>query len=262
MPDILKTIDVIQGLPHNLVDNNRYVVRFARTVDDIHAAQRLRFEIFNLELGEGLEDSYQLERDVDPYDEQCHHLLVIERSSGNIIGTYRMQTFKIAQKGRGFYTEEEYDIKALPSHMLKHSVEVGRACIQKEHRNGRVLYLLWRGLAKYLMHTQSRYLFGCCSITSQDETKAWQVMDYLQRNNLLHPQLRAETKPAYECGPVDVDPSAWKDVKLPQLFRLYMDLGAKVCSPPAIDREFKTIDYLVILDTDVLDERTRTLFFK
>ncbi|MDR8391624.1 GNAT family N-acetyltransferase [Aliifodinibius sp. S!AR15-10] len=262
MPELLKTIDVIQGLPHNLVSNNRYVVRFAQTEKDLAAAQRLRFEVFNLELGEGLESSFELQRDVDPYDDQCHHLMVIEKSSENIIGTYRMQTYNVAQTEKGFYTQEEYRLSDLPQHILKDSVEVGRACIQKDHRNGRVLYLLWRGLAKYLMHTNSRYLFGCCSLTSQDETIAWQVMEFLRRNNHVHPELRAETKPEYQCGPVDVEPRGWKKVKLPQLFRLYMDLGAKVCSPPAIDREFKTIDYLVILDIETLDERTRALFFK
>lgn len=262
MPELLNTINVIQGLPHNLITNNKYVVRFAQTEEDLEAAQRLRFEVFNIELGEGLESSFEYQRDIDPYDDQCHHLMVIERSSENVIGTYRMQTYRIAQRAKGFYTEGEYKISDLPDEILKNSIEVGRACIQREHRNGRVLYLLWRGLARYMMHTETRYLFGCCSLTSQDETEAWQVMQYLRHKNYLHPHLRTETKPDYECEAVDVDPNAWKDIKLPQLFRLYMDLGAKVCSPPALDQEFKTIDYLVILDVESLDERTQMLFFK
>ncbi|MFH5833073.1 GNAT family N-acetyltransferase [Halalkalibaculum sp. DA3122] len=253
---------MMQGLPHNLVDNNRYLVRFARDERELEAAQRLRFNVFNLELGEGLDKSYELERDVDPYDRQCHHLVVIERSSGAVIGTYRMQTHAMARQNNGFYTEHEYQIHSLPPSILEKSVEVGRACIHKEHRSGRVLYLLWRGIAKYMTHTDSRYLFGCCSITSQDPREAWLVMEYLEQNNLTHGQLYVPTRPDYRCPPADFDPVDSQKVKLPQLFRLYMDLGAKVCSPPAIDREFKTIDYLVILDTEALDERTRTLFFK
>ena len=38
------------------------------------------------------------------------------------------------------------------------------------------------------------------------------------------------------------------EVKLPRLFSTYLGIGAKVCSPPAIDRRFKTIDFLVMLD--------------
>ncbi|MDX1637774.1 MAG: GNAT family N-acyltransferase [Balneolaceae bacterium] len=262
MPELLHTVDVIQGLPDNLVSNNRYVVRFARTKQDLQEAQRLRFEVFNIELGEGLDTSFELQRDVDPYDEQCHHLLVIDKSSDQVIGTYRMQTYSMARKGIGFYTEREYKITDLPDNLLKKSVEVGRACIKRDYRNGRVLYLLWKGLAKYMVHTSTRYLFGCCSLTSQDQAEAWRVMDYLKHKGHLHSTLRVDTRPEFECGPVDVEPEAWKEVKLPQLFRLYMDLDARVCSQPAIDREFKTIDYLVILDIEELDERTYALFFK
>ena len=50
-------------------------------------------------------------------------------------------------------------------------------------------------------------------------------------------------------------------IKLPKLFRTYIRYGAKVCGPPAIDRYFKTIDYLVLLDTAELDRVTRALFF-
>jgi len=261
MPEQLENIDVIQGLPRDLITNNKYLVRFAHSESELKAAQKLRFRVFNLELGEGLDSSYELERDVDKFDSQCHHLLVVARDTEEVIGTYRMQTYRMATSGEGFYTDEEFVLNALPADILNRSVEVGRACIDREHRNGRVLYLLWRGLARYMVQTKSRYLFGCCSLTSQSNEQAWIVMDYLRESGHLHPELRVRVRPDYRCSEADVESGAWKKVKLPQLFRLYMDLGAKVCSPPAKDRQFKTIDYLVILDTDELDERTRMLFF-
>lgn len=252
---------MIKGLPWDIISNNKYLVRFAHNESELKAAQQLRFKVFNLELGEGLESSYEDQLDRDEFDKQCHHLLVIAKDTDEVIGTYRMQTYNIAKSGEGFYTEEEFDLSSLPGEFLKKSVEVGRACIEKEHRNGRVLYLLWRGLAKYMVKTNSRYLFGCCSITSQSDSEAWTVMNYLRETGHLHPELRVDVNPDYRCKAVDIEPGSWKGVKLPQLFRLYMDLGSKVCSPPAKDREFKTIDYLVILDIETLDERTRMLFF-
>lgn len=262
MPEGLNNTDLIQGFPRDIITNNKYVVRFARHKSEMKAAQRLRFKVFNLELGEGLESSYELQRDADEFDSQCHHLLVIARESDQVIGTYRMQTHNMARAGKGFYTEGEFDLSSIPEEILKKSVEVGRACIDREHRNGRVLYLLWRGIAKYMDQTQSRYLFGCSSITSQSDREGWTVMNYLRENGHLHPELRVEVNPEYRCKTVDIDPESWKRIKLPQLFRLYMDLGSKVCSPPAKDRQFKTIDYFVILDINELDERTRMLFFK
>jgi putative hemolysin len=38
-------------------------------------------------------------------------------------------------------------------------------------------------------------------------------------------------------------------------------MGAKVCSEPAIDREFGVIDFLIVLDVERLDERTRKRMF-
>ncbi|MDX1619066.1 MAG: GNAT family N-acyltransferase [Balneolaceae bacterium] len=261
MPDRLKNSDVIQGLPRDIISNNKYLVRFAHNEAELEAAQKLRFKVFNLELGEGLESSYERQLDADEYDEQCHHLLVVTKDNEQVIGTYRLQTHEMANSGHGFYTGTEFDLSSLPPELMERSVEVGRACIDREHRNGRVLYLLWRGLARYMEQTGSRYLFGCCSLTSQSDTEAWTVMDYLRESGHLHPEIRVEVKPEYRCEQVEVDPHAWKKVKLPQLFRLYKDLGSTVCSPPAKDRQFKTIDYLVILDIESLDERTRMLFF-
>ncbi len=40
-----------------------------------------------------------------------------------------------------------------------------------------------------------------------------------------------------------------------------MRYGAKVCGEPAIDRFFKTIDYLVLLDLADLDDQSRKMFF-
>lgn len=246
----------------NLVSSNKYLVRFASSEDDVREAQHLRFVVFNLELGEGLEQSFETGRDEDKYDAHCRHLLVIDRQSESVIGTYRLQTYKKAMRNHGYYTDGEYVLEQMPEEVIRESVEVGRACIAKDHRNGRVLYLLWRGIAEFLKQTNSRYLLGCCSITSQDPSDAWKVMDYIQHNGMMHPDIRVDTRPDYRCDEVERDENAWKTVQLPQLFRLYMDVGALVCSQPALDRDFKTIDYLVLLDVENLDERTRMLFFK
>src|SRR5438128_10227175 len=55
-----------------------YVARLAQNADEVRHAQRLRFEVFNLELGEGLAESHATGLDVDPFDEFCDHLIVEE----------------------------------------------------------------------------------------------------------------------------------------------------------------------------------------
>lgn len=251
---------------HNsLFISNRYAVRLAKTEEDIRKAQSLRYFIFNVELGEGLDSSHSNRLDADRYDLQCDHLLVVDRKSEQIIGTYRMQDYEEARKHHGFYTAEEFSLSKLPDVMLNNSVEVGRACIRKDHRNGRVLYLLWRGIAKYMKIKSARYLIGCCSINSTDPREGWAVMDYLVHNNYVDKTYSLVPQPAFDCPNRNYDTAGgegWHNVELPQLFRLYLSVGAKVISKPALDMNFKTIDYLIIVDVTKLDEQTRALFFK
>lgn len=251
----------MESFQQEIISNNKYTVRFAQDKRDIKSAQRLRFNVYNVELGEGLSQSEEQGLDADKYDDQCDHLLVIHKETGQTIGTYRMQTYHAAKQREGFYTGEEFDLSIISETILSSSVEVGRACIASEHRNGRVLFLLWRGLARYLVHMECRYLFGCCSLTSQSAKEGWTVMRYLKDKNYLHDSIMVSTIPKFDCKKVSVKPTDVEKISLPQLFRLYMDLGAKVCSLPALDRAFKTIDYLVLLDVQKLDERTRMLFF-
>lgn len=245
-----------------LLTTNRYKLQFAKTEAELRAAQSLRYRVFNVELGEGLDESHRQCLDIDKYDLQCDHLIVVDRETDRVIGTYRLQTYKKAIQRHGLYTADEFNLSVIPEKILNQAVEVGRACIQKKHRNGRVLYLLWRGIAKYMEITEQRFLLGCCSIKSTDPAEGWMVWDYLRENNHIHSSLSIDTKDDYHCPDVERNTEAWKNVTLPQLFNLYINLGAKTLSKPALDTAFKTIDFLILVDLENLDERSRTLFFR
>jgi putative hemolysin len=236
----------------------RYEVRFARDTDELDAIQRLRFEVFNLELGEGLAASFDTGRDVDEFDPFCHHLMVTDVEAGEIVGCYRLQTAVMAAENRGFYSAGLFDLSAVEASALDRSVELGRACIAGSHRSSVVLFLLWRGLAHYVVHNQLRYLFGFCSLTSQDPHEGNAVLRYLEERGHMHPRWRLQPAAGAACPIV---PAVHAAQKLPPLFRTYLRYGAKVCGPPAIDREFKTIDYLVVLDVDALSRGSFKLFF-
>ncbi len=79
----------------------QYATRLARGLDEIRAAQALRFEVFNLELNEGLSESYATGRDEDRFDAFCDHLVVEHLPTGSIVGTYRLQTGLNAQRNLG-----------------------------------------------------------------------------------------------------------------------------------------------------------------
>lgn len=251
-----------EHLPALDLTERGYCMRFARDADDLDAVLKLRYEIFNLELNEGLDSSHATQRDEDEFDAQCHHLLVTERESGAVIGTYRMQTRELAEAGNGFYSAGEFDLSELSGTVLDQAVELGRACVAQEHRNSRVLMLLWRGLAAYVAHNHKRYLFGCCSLTSQDAAEGQRVMDYLAAHGHVHPTLRVTPHPEFACGGENVGPGDSSTVKIPRLMRIYLAYGAKICGPPALDRQFKTIDYLSIITVAEMNAATYNYFFR
>lgn len=239
-------------LPDRALETPGYILRFAENESGLDKVLRLRYEVFNQELGEGFAESHATGRDEDGFDAQCHHMMVEHRGSGEIIGTYRLQTAEMAAGGRGLYSDGEYDLGGLPASVRASAVELGRACIARDHRNRGVLQLLWRGIALYLFGNHRRYLIGCCSLTSQDPREGATVMEYLRRSGHVHPEFLMRARQGFECAseqemyPVD-------EVRIPLLFRSYLKIGTKVCSEPAIDRDFRTIDYLVILDVASMD---------
>ncbi len=246
-------------LPAGEIEIGSYRLRFARSASDIDRLLKLRFEVFNLELGEGFEESFATGRDADRFDASCHHMLV-EHEGGDLIGTYRMQTAAMAARGHGFYSAGEYELDAVPRTVLDQSVEIGRACIHRKHRKRTVLFLLWKGLARYLIHNRCRYLFGCCSLTSQDQAAGIRLYEQLQAAGKVHTEIDVPPIAPTRCEAPADRVAATPDVKVPPLFATYLRYGALVCSRPAIDREFKTIDYLVLMDTASLSRRTRLIF--
>jgi len=248
-------------IPKWEVQKGRYLARFVRTHDELDSVLKLRFEVFNLELGEGLVSSFRTSRDLDEFDEACHHLIVLDTEQNQVVGTYRMQTSGMASAANGFYTANEFDLSRLPPVVLDNAVELGRACVAQAHRNAGALFLLWKGLAAYLTLNRKRYLFGCCSLTSQDANEGRRVWRALKQQGHLHPNLCAPPQPGYECAADDQEVDQATEVKIPRLFRTYLRYGAKVCSPPAIDRQFKTIDFLALFDVAGMDAETARFFF-
>ena len=249
------------AIPLEEIREGRYLLRFARTQQELDAVLKLRFEVFNLELGEGLASSFHTGRDLDEFDETCHHLIVTEAEQGKVVGTYRMQTSEMAAAGSGFYTTNEFDLAHFPPKVLAEGIELGRACVARSHRNTQVLFLLWKGLAAYVAHNRKRYLFGCCSLTSQDEREGQRVMELLRQRGYLHPHLFAPPRPGFECKADDLPDDGGPEASIPRLFRSYLRYGAKVCSPPAIDRQFKTIDFLVLFDVAEMGWQPAKMFF-
>jgi putative hemolysin len=237
-------------------ERGRYQIRLAETLAEREAACRLRFKVFNVELGEGLQSSYQTGLDQDHFDLFCNHLIVEDRSRQEVVGTYRMQSGITAAQNLGYYSEQEFDFA--PYEPIRSEVlELGRASIDREHRTSEVLTLLWRGIARYARSCRLRYLIGCSSLNSRDPREGWSVVRQLEAFLAAEP-LRTRPTPAYTLPPVMLD--RVEEVKVPKLLKTYIAVGARICGAPAWDREFGTIDFLTLLDLAQLSPAARSRF--
>jgi putative hemolysin len=283
-PTTIPLLAAVAVKPRLHAEVGRYRMRLAETSEDREAACRLRFKVFNIELGEGLESSYRTGLDMDRFDHCCEHLLVEDKLEDDlarrIVGTYRMQSGATAARNLGYYSEQEFSF--VPYETLRGSIlELGRACIDREHRTPEVLTLLWRGIAQYATDMGLRYLIGCSSINSQDPAEGWQMYRQLEHYR-VSPEFETVPTAAFAC-PIEregahAQPSpcqsnrsmpqsqlplltqAATQGKVPKLLRTYLAIGARVAGPPAWDREFGTIDFLTLLDLKLLTSSARNRF--
>jgi putative hemolysin len=239
-----------------LCSPGHYAPRLARNSQEVRAAQALRFQVFNLELNEGLEGSYHTGLDEDPFDAICDHLIVEHLPSCEIVGTYRLQTGGNAAAHRGYYCGQEFEFGIYET-FRPEIIELGRACVHRQHRNLVVLGLLWKGIADYARQHGARYLFGCSSLTAQDPAIGASAYADLCRRHLAPPDWRTRPLPACDCS---LSQLAAEPVTIPKLLRAYLTLGAKICGPPALDRQFKTIDFLTLLNLDTMPPLARQRF--
>jgi putative hemolysin len=234
---------VIGQLP--IAENASFRVRLALTDQERHSLFRLRFLIFNLEMNEGLDAAYISGEDRDAYDDFCDHLLVEDKMMERIVGTYRVQTGISALRGIGYYSAQEFDFAPYES-LQREIVELGRACIHREYRSFEVLSLLWRGIAQYAVARGGRYLIGCSSVNSQD-TNLGSAMYYRLKEWLVAPEL--QTRPTKKFD-FPLAAESEERPNPPKLLRAYLAVGAKIAGTPALDREFKTIDFLTLMDLE------------
>ncbi|MCW4354589.1 GNAT family N-acetyltransferase [Hoyosella sp. YIM 151337] len=230
----------------------RYSLLLSTDRSDVRAVQELRYDVFRSE--PGFSDSIGEDgRDADRFDDYCDHLLVREDASGAIIGCYRMLPPTAAAAAGGYYTATEFALSGFGT-ILSSTVEMGRACVHPDHRNGAVLSLMWSGILHYLTLTGNEWVLGCVSVpirTHPDETPGANARGV---RDALHARYRCPAPmDARPLRPVILDGKSLDEIEPPQradippLLRGYLRLGARVCGEPAYDPDFGVADFVAVL---------------
>lgn len=244
---------ILQG-----IENHKYLVKIAESEPEVYEALKLRYKVFSNELNRQFDFSEKL--DYDDYDDQCHHLLVIEKETDTVIGTYRLQTYTQAVSGNGFVTAKRFELEKLPKKLLEESFEVGRVCIHPDHRNGKVLFLLWKGLAAYLKHFNLRYLFGYSALNTSDANVAYNTYLYLKDEQFVNNKRLIPVRDKFRISNINRSING-SEVDIPPLLKNYLNVGTKVCSEPAYDHSLNLFHFFILLDVQEISERTQKMFF-
>jgi L-ornithine Nalpha-acyltransferase len=248
-------------------------VRLAETKADIRRAQRLRYRVFYEEMAASPSFTAMVRRlDEDPYDAVCDHLLVTDqmppqagawqnRRGPKVVGTYRLLRQEMAERGRGFYTQGEYDIAPLIESRPPGTrfLELGRSCVLEPYRTKRTVELLWHGLWTYVRENKIDVMIGCASFEGTDPKAHAMALSLLHHQSLAPPEWRCRAH-ADLHQPMDLIAKDKLDLKaalkaMPPLIKGYLRLGAYVGDGAVIDHQFGTTDVFIVMPVAKINPR-------
>lgn len=233
-------------------------VRLARSFKDIKKAQKLRYKIFYESLSATADlESRLKQRDIDPFDTICDHLLVIDtaakdKTKPRVVGTYRLLRQELAESHGGFYSAQEFDLGPLfARHKNLRFLELGRSCVAPDYRDKRTVELLWHGIWAYVREHKIDALFGCASFSGSNPSQHQLALSFLHHHAQAKPEWQARAS-ANRAVPLDLLPIEDIDMKaalqtMPPLIKAYMRVGARFSKEAVIDYQFNTVDVLVML---------------
>jgi len=246
-------------------------LRLAQSERDLRAAQRLRYAVFVEELGAAgptVDHAARLERDrFDPYFD---HLLLIDTRRDpdlleDVVGAYRLMPPGNVAAAGGYYSESEFDLTELKA-SGRRLLELGRSCVHRDVRGGAAMFLLWNGLAAYVLERGIEVMFGAASFHGVDAValaKPLSLLHHFHRAPMgLRVLARAGHRQEMNLLPIEGFDRVAAMAGVPALIKAYLRLGGHVSDGAWIDREFNTTDVCLVMDTARMSAKHRDFYIR
>lgn len=260
----------------------RYDVRLAETPEDVRAAQRLRHKLFRetpmaADASARARDARAAPAadplaahpvddaglDQDAFDPVCDHVLVEERKTGCLICCFRLLPLPSGADILRSYSAQYYELSSLADYPGP-IVEMGRFCIDPDHRNADVLRMAWAAMTQYVDERGVELLFGCSSFEGNDAQRYADAFALLKDRHLAPTRFlpRPKAPNIFKFAKLfrwkRPDPAAAMRV-MPPLLRGYLSLGGWVSDHAVIDRDLNTLHVFTGLEVKRVPTRKARL---
>jgi len=215
------------------------VVRLAENDREVREVQQLRNVAFRTD-----RDNPFGGYDRDKFDGYCDHLRL--EKDGALIGTMRLRQSRY-MPDMPFYSSSEFVTEGTHLAGIESLLEPGRFCTMQKLMDIRLPIALLIAEARYANARGIKTLMGCTSIDSVDPEEINRFFAYARARNAVEigqPLIKARDNFFLEGFNPDFSVPKTGEYKAKSLADLYMKLGAKVISHPALDRELNCVDFL------------------
>jgi len=228
-------------------NNSKYTMGITDSSEELDEVYKLRFDVFNTELDEGIKENELTQRDIDKFDSACDHLIIKDLEFDKVIATYRIHPSWKMHKD-GFYTATEFNIAKLKME-TRRTIEVGRACIRNDHRGMALLVpMLWMGIRKYCDQNKVDAMFGVASIIKCTPEELTALYNDLVAKGALLDDGRVTPLPEQEAKLVANAPETYRKELMGSLLKGYIKIGAHLLGKPVFDPIFRCYDFFVLLE--------------
>jgi len=221
----------------------KYKISFLKDKSELEEIQQLRYKVYREEFNTDFFDIAGT--DADKYDHTYSHLIVRKTDTNEMVGTYRV----------GFIDEDSYfgkhyevgeDVKKI----FPEAVEVGRLAIDPKHRNGIVMFMLFKGVGYFIESNNKRYFIGAGSIPIP-EGQTYE--EFVKISDEVVEKINETSDKRLSEEQMEI---------IPSIMRTYIKMGTKILKYPHHDPEFNCIDYPVFMDLSTMGSKYTNLFIK
>jgi len=234
-------------------NNQRFEVKFVKDGAYLEEAKVLRHKVFFKSAG----------RDQDDFDKFCEHIVIIDKQTSNIVGTYRLLLKSVADKKVGFYSETEFDISNIKKNCSGEFLELGRACVDEAYRGYPIINIMWRQILYYIDKNNVNFIFGCVSIEDPNPEKIGKIVGFFKEKYLCPAEFKAYPREDKRYPYLEnTGTYNRKEIfeLIPSLAKGYLRMGAFVSEDPVWDKVFNTADFFMILDIEKINTYFKNKF--